>query len=169
MAQQGLQSAVRKLTITALRSRALTLPHVSLVAAAIGHGIDASDRARSADSAYDGLREALDEALLAVEIALGEFIAGGGRLSKSVLDDWLRAAQSLPRVAGRGIEARVRALSLALDTAGGDIDGDGERVLGLLASGALLGLLASQVRSTAAPSKAPRRKSSSARLASDRS
>jgi hypothetical protein len=137
----ALQSAVQKLTIGALRARPLTLPHISLVAAAIAHGIDASERARSAETAYEGLREAVDQSLVALEITLPEFTSAGGRLPSVVLEDWMRAARVLPEVLGRGMEARMRALALALEADVANSDSDGERVLGLLASGALLALM----------------------------
>jgi hypothetical protein len=150
------REAVRDLTLTALRSRVLTLPHVASVANAIAHGIDptraqSKSAPRTSQEALEGLREAVGKALVALDIAAREYVAVGGRLSCDELEEWMRAIEAMSRIGGAEIERRVAELRTTLHAAESDEAAEGTYVLGLLSSGALLGLL------EAAPRPAPQR------------
>jgi hypothetical protein len=140
----SIRAAVRDLTYTALRSRVLTLPHLADVAAAIEHGIRPEPAARSGSSpklASEGLCDAMLQALIALDVAAREYLAIGGHLSGAELDRWLTAIDALPEVVNRDIDKRLASLKKTLQAAESDAESEGTYVLGLLASGALLGLL----------------------------
>ncbi|MGE5615395.1 MAG: DUF6781 family protein [Bacillota bacterium] len=158
VARGDVRAAVRDLAITALRTRMLTIANVAAVAEAIGQGIDPGradlkeSRQAPARQAFEGLYLALGQALLALEIALREYAAIGGHLPASEAD---AAAASLDQLAGmltRASRDRVPALAEALarqvaqlrrqlEAARDEEATEGASVVGLLASGALLGLI----------------------------
>jgi len=142
--------AVRDLTLAALRRRVLTLPHVADVATAIRHGIEPENAGVTGNASYaralEGLLAALDVALNALDLAAREYSAVGGRLAPDELAHCLAALEGLPpggRIAARASDLR-KSLRAAVD---GETEG-GMHVLGLIASGALLGLLESTSRET---------------------
>ena len=141
-----IRAAVRELTLTALRSRVLTLPHLADVAAAIMNGIQApvgvAGAAPTTRKAVEGLREGMAQAVAALELATREYVAVGGRLSEAELELWLGAIDSLPEAGDAEVERRLAALEATLHAAEGGEATEGTYVLGLLASGTLIGLLA---------------------------
>jgi hypothetical protein len=163
-ARADLRQAVCQLALTAFRSRVLTLPHVASVVSAIEHGIDPARAGARTDLpaaralALEGLRQALSRALTALDLAAREYASVGGRLAGNEVDEWLRALDAMPEIDGGEIEARIAAIRKTLQAAESEEAAEGTYVLGLLASGVLLGLQEGVV-STAAPSKAPARRS----------
>lgn len=137
--------AVCELTLTALRTRVLTLPHLADVALAIENGIrPPADMPRSAPTtrrAMEGLRDGMARALVALDLASREYVTVGGRLSEMELEGWLGAIDSLPEVGDAEIERRLASLKKTLHAAEGSEVAEGTYVLGLLASGTLIGLL----------------------------
>jgi hypothetical protein len=141
-----IRAAVRDLTLTAIRSRVLTLPHLASVAAAIEHGIQPApaslkSSAPTARRALEGLREGMAQALRALDLASTEYVAVGGRLSDTELEAWLVAIDALPEIADAEIHRLLGSLKKTLHAAEGSEVAEGTYVLGLLASGTLLGLL----------------------------
>jgi hypothetical protein len=166
----NVREAVRELTLHALRSRLLTAAHIATVARTVGEGIESSDaggagRVReSARGAWTGLEEALERALLALELAAREFSEGGAVLSDAdraqvlgeieVLARALGAEWSYARSIPEALRARISSVTAhvrraagngagtASDTAkpAGEIVAAEGRVLSLVASGVLLGL-----------------------------
>jgi hypothetical protein len=162
-ARTDVRKAVCELALRAYRSRVLTLPHVASATSAIEHGIDPA-RADESEKlpvastlAIEGLRRALAQALIALDVASREYVSVGGRLSCAEVDEWMRAIDTLREIDGPEIEARIAAIGRTLHAAESEESAEGTYVLGLLASGVLLGL--QEIASTAAPSKAPARKS----------
>lgn len=175
------RTAVRDLTLHALKSRLLTAAHVANVTKAVGLGLGdalkgpALQVRDAAAHAAQGFGDAASQGLHALELAAREFTSHGGRLSpgesQQLLDeiasleqalgegwkhehvrtppDWdartKRLAEHIRRAVADG-EARSDAMRATLHDAGASsvaglrATGDSWRVLGLMASGALLGL-----------------------------
>jgi hypothetical protein len=166
----NVREAVRELTLHALRSRLLTAAHIATVARTVGEGIESSDvgeggRLReSARGAWTGLEEALERALLAVELAAREFSEGRAVLPEAdrvrvldeveILERSLGADWSYARSIPDALKARMssatahvrRAAGSGAGAASANAQPEGEsvagggRVLSLVASGVLLGL-----------------------------
>ncbi len=155
----AIRDAVRDLALTALRTRLLTATSLHCVAHAIGQGIAHPNDERPAmrrvvDRAFEGLLQAMCQGLLALEISAREYAHGGGRLREEDVEEIHAAVAAIEKlVAGKGwpharveqSEFRLRIEGLqrqvgAIETAGST---EGNRVLGLLATGALMGLMES--------------------------
>ena len=147
--------AVRDLAVGALRSRLLSIRQVARVARAIAHGIDPSQagsrysRKSTASGAIQGLVDAIEVALHALEVAAREFGALGGRFAPedgSVVEDLdaleqvLRDLTSQPQAPDL-LGARIHRLRGHFHIIVSSEASEGDHILGLLASGALLGLL----------------------------
>jgi hypothetical protein len=177
---RDVRKAVRELSLAALRSRVLSVRHVARVASAVAQGIDPrqfegrtpAQPGRGTAQAAEGLIDTIDVALCALEVAAREFVTLGGRLhagADAELEELDAVSRSLTGLVPRN--ARGSSLGARIDCLRGHIrlvisseENEGEQVLGLLATGALLGLLESArgpgeapqpIVSTAAPSKAP--------------
>lgn len=173
------RTAVRDLTLHALRSRLLTAEHLASVTRAVAEGIAGSTgeplgQVREATRhAFTGLAEAVSKGLLALELSAREFAEGSGKIAPAEAARLLEEIAALERALGEGwkhehspapreLAERVAAVSGHLRRAAGDasrslagtvvrdletgvIEGaeaaaGASRVLGLVASGALLGL-----------------------------
>jgi len=141
---RDIRAAVRDLTLVALRRRLLTLPHLADVVSAIGNGIQpaATNPAGKAtiQRALEGLREGMARALTAIELASREYVSVGGRLSGAELQGWMAAMESLSEIGDPEIARLLASLKETLASAESDDISEGTRELGLLSSGALLGL-----------------------------
>jgi hypothetical protein len=139
-----IRAAVRDLTLTALRRRVLTLPHLADVASAIGNGIQpapSDDRGTTTiRRALEGLREGMTRALTALDLASREYVSIGGRMSGEELQRWMMAMESLPEIGDEEIAKLLESLRETLASAVSAEISEGTHELGLLASGALLGL-----------------------------
>lgn len=183
------RTAVRDLTLHALRSRLLTAEHLASVTRAVAEGIAGTSaeplaQAREATRhAFTGLAEALSKGLLALELSAREFAEGSGRLAPGEAQRLLEEIAVLEKALGEGwlhehapapseLRERLAAVSGHLRRAVGDASRDlagtvahdleagavegveavagASRVLGLVASGALLGL-SEALRETATP------------------
>jgi len=138
---------MRELTLTALRSRVLTLPHVAAVAIAIANGIDPAkvsspSRAPASRSrAQEGLVEAVIKALTALDVATQEYVSVGGRICAAEAGEWLAALEAIGAIDGKELAARLATLEKALRAAESAESAETSYALALLASGALLGLI----------------------------
>lgn len=149
------RSAVRDLALGALRSRLLSTRQVTRVARAIAHGIDPAQagsrysRKSTASGAIQGLADAIEIALHALEVAAREFVGLGGRFAPEegsvaedldALEQVLRELTSKPQPPEQ-IGARIDRLRGHFHIIVSSEASEGDHILGLLASGALLGLL----------------------------
>jgi hypothetical protein len=140
-----IRAAVRDLALTALRSRLLTPIHLVPVAIAVANGLDPETAtARSPTSharAREGLCDALFPALRALELATRAYAARGGYLSHAEVESWTAALDAMPSIGDPRVAEQVGALRKSIGAAGNGRSSEGGYELGLLASGALLGIL----------------------------
>jgi hypothetical protein len=138
---------MRELTLTALRSRVLTLPHVAAVALAIANGIDPArigapaPMPASRSLAQEGLLQAIAKALTALDVATHEYVSVGGRICAAEVGEWLAALEAIGAIDGKELAGRVTTLKQALSSAESPEAAESSYALALLASGALLGLI----------------------------
>jgi hypothetical protein len=162
VASPTVRTAVRDVALTALRSRLLTAEHIAAVAKTIGEGIGSVDVTPTAPvretyrSAWQGLEEAVGEALHALEAASREFAEGRAALTPAererLLADIARMEQSLAsgwdhrKRIPDSLQARIAAVTgllrqaIASDReATGEAARDADRVMSLVASAVLRG------------------------------
>ena len=139
------RAAVRDLALTALRSRILTPTHLVHVAIAIENGVDpefAQSSNRSSHSrALEGLQDAMLPAIQALDLAARGYAAMGGRVSRPEIDSWMEALAAMPPLPGDVLAEPLASLRKSLRAAQDGDSAQGSYSLGLIASGALLGLL----------------------------
>lgn len=162
VASPSVREAVRDVALTALRSRLLTAEHIAAVAKTIGEGIGSVDVTPTAPvretyrSAWQGLEEAVGQALHALEVAAREFaegraaltaderdrmLAGIGRMEESLASGWdhrKRIPDSL-RVRIAALTGQLNQAAASETAAAGHGGRDAGRVLAVAASGVLLG------------------------------
>jgi hypothetical protein len=159
------RKAVHDLTLHALRSRALTVEHIACVARTVGEGIESADLAQTVPvrqthaGAWAGLEDAVDEALLALELAAREFPEGYARLAPGEHEQMLAQVAQMEHSLGArwahghnvppALKSRITSVTEVLRNAaagegssslGPDAAFGAERVLALVASGVLVGL-----------------------------
>jgi hypothetical protein len=146
-ARNDIRRDMRELTLAALRSRVLTLPHVAAVAVAIAHGIDPAKVSSPAPApvsrsrAQEGLVQAVIKALAALDIAIQEYVSVGGRIGAAEIGEWLAALEAIGAIDGQELAARLATLEKTLRAAESADSAETSYALALLASGALLGLI----------------------------
>lgn len=163
-ASPSVREAVRDVALDALRSRLLTARHIAAVAKTIGEGIGSADVTPTAPvretyrGAWQGLEEAVGQALHALELAAREFAEGRARLTPAECERLLDEIGEMERSLASGwnrhhripdsLQARIAAVTDCLRRAvTSEGSGAGEaaaldagRVLSFVASGVLLGL-----------------------------
>jgi hypothetical protein len=163
-ASPSVREAVRDVALTALRSRLLTADHIAAVAKTIGEGIGSVDVTPTAPvretyrGAWQGLEEAVGQALHALEVAAREFAQGRARLTPAERERILGEIAQMENSLASGwnnrhripdsLQARIATVSeylrqaVATDApAGGEPAAhDAGKVLSFVASGVLLGL-----------------------------
>ena len=163
VASPTVREAVRDVALTALRSRLLTAGHIAAVAKTIGEGIGSVDVTPTAPvretyrSAWQGLEEALGQALHALEVAAREFAEGRAALTRDEREQLLSEIGRMEVSLASGwdyrkripesLQARIAAVTGHLRQAvaterpvSGEAARDAGRVLSFVASGVLLGL-----------------------------
>jgi hypothetical protein len=159
------RDAVRELALRALRSRSLTPQHIASVVRAVGEGIGSCTLAQAAAvrevqrGAWEGLAEAVDQALYAYELAARNLDEEWAVFPAGDRDEVVREFQELERELSRGgtgerlltEEFRARlatVIGLLRSAEAGEAVGRGAapvadaRLLSMVASGVLLGLTA---------------------------
>jgi len=161
VASPTVREAVRDVALTALRSRQLTAAHIAAVARTIGEGIGSVDVTPTAPvrdtyrSAWQGLEEAVGQALHALEVGAREFAEGRatltqeeretlldeiGRMEESLASGWnhrKRIPDSLrPRIAA--VTGHLRQAVATDPAVASGRTRDARRVLSVVASGVLL-------------------------------
>ncbi len=156
----AIREAVRDLALSALRSRLLTATSLHCIAHSIAQGIahpgheERPAMRRVVDRAFEGLLQAVCQGLLALEVSTREYVHGGGRLREEEIEEMhaaiaalgkLVAGKSWPQARVEQSEFRLRLEGLEHQVRGIEADAavEGSRVLGLLACGALMGLMES--------------------------
>lgn len=164
VASASVREAVRDVALDALGSRMLTAAHIAAVARTIGEGIASVEVTPTAPvrdtyrGAWQGLEEAVDRALHALELAAREFAQGRARLTPEERDRMLAEVAQMERSLSNGwdhrqripdsLQARIvattghlRQAAASEPIAGGEaIAHDAARILSFVASGVLLGL-----------------------------
>ena len=136
---------MRDLALTALRSRILTPIHLVHVAIAVANGLDPDPAAGQSPASHARAREGLCDALLpaihALELAARAYAVRGGRLSQNEIESWMAALDAMPPVGGDDVSERIASLRKSIRAAQDGRSANGTYELGLIASGALIGLL----------------------------
>lgn len=164
-AARNVREAIRDLALHALRGRPLTAAHIAAVARTVGEGIESCDIPPTAPvretsrGAWEGLEEAVGQALRAVELAAREAAEGrawlpageGERMSAEIdrMERTLREGWQHPRVVPASLKRQITTVSALLQRAEAlsgqgcaqaESRGDPGAILAYLASGVLLGL-----------------------------
>lgn len=164
VASPAVRMAIREVALKALRSRPLTAGHIAAVARTIGEGIGSVEVTPTPPvretyrGAWQGLEEAVGEAIHAIEVAAREFAEGRARLTPAERECILGEIAQMERSLSIGwdhrqslpdsLRARITAVTGYLrqavaseaiaNTESGALDAG--RLLSCVASGVLLGL-----------------------------
>lgn len=161
----NVREAVHDLTLHALRGRLLTAAHIARVARTVGEGIESSNLPRFAPvrethrGAWEGLEDAVGEALRALEVAAREFAEGRASLAPGERDQMLAEIAEMEHSLGEGwngalsipasLHARITAVTALLRQAAAtgpaakalpEATPQAGGALSFIASGVLLGL-----------------------------
>jgi len=105
----NVREAIRDITLHALRSHLLTAGHIATVARTVGEGIRSSEveavslaGSETRHGAWEGLEDAVGQALLAVELAARQFVAGRGSLEPAEREQALAEFAAMAGDLGEG-------------------------------------------------------------------